>query len=66
MSRHPELKTAKPLPLELPRAKIITAIVDRWFNMMNKIMTSSNLVDKPSQIFNCDEAGFADKTDTKK
>ncbi|CAF1329785.1 unnamed protein product [Didymodactylos carnosus] len=23
-------------------------------------------MDKPSQIFNCDEAGFADKTDTKK
>ncbi|CAF4434030.1 unnamed protein product, partial [Didymodactylos carnosus] len=66
MSRHPELKTAKPLPLELPRAKITTAIVDRWFNMMNKIMTSNNLVDKPSQIFNCDEVGFADKTDTKK
>ncbi|CAF1338053.1 unnamed protein product [Didymodactylos carnosus] len=66
MIRHPEIKTATPIPLELPRAKITQAIVDKWFSLFEQVINENNLIDKPFQIFNCDESGFVDKTDTTK
>ncbi|CAF1628200.1 unnamed protein product, partial [Didymodactylos carnosus] len=66
MKRHPQLTTTKPIPLELPRAKITQTIVDKWFNLLEKVLIDNDLLDKPSQIFNCDESGFADATERRK
>ncbi|CAF1021029.1 unnamed protein product [Didymodactylos carnosus] len=66
MIMHPEIKTVTPIPLELPRAKIAQAIVDKWFSLLEQVINENNLLNKPSQIYNCDESGFADNTDTTK
>ncbi|CAF1656006.1 unnamed protein product, partial [Didymodactylos carnosus] len=63
MKRHPQLTTAKSISFELPRAKIAQTIVDKWFNLLEKVLIDNDLFDKPSQIFNCDESGFADETE---
>ncbi|CAF1386742.1 unnamed protein product, partial [Didymodactylos carnosus] len=34
----------------------------QWFQFLKGELTKLNLFDKPAQIFNCDETGFADKT----
>ncbi|CAF1561429.1 unnamed protein product [Didymodactylos carnosus] len=33
-----------------------------WFNLLHDIMSKNDLLDKPRQIFNCDETGFSDQT----
>ncbi|CAF4547668.1 unnamed protein product, partial [Didymodactylos carnosus] len=43
MKRHPQLTTAKSIPLELPRAKIAQTIVDKWFNLLEKVLIDNDL-----------------------
>ncbi|CAF1554616.1 unnamed protein product [Didymodactylos carnosus] len=66
MVRHPELKPVKPIPLQLPRSKITMSIIDKWFTLLEQVLNDNDLIDKPSQIFNCDESGFCDRTDIRK
>lgn len=33
-----------------------------WFSTLKQVLIKHNLMDKPNQIFNADESGFADKT----
>ncbi|CAF1402456.1 unnamed protein product [Didymodactylos carnosus] len=63
MLRHPELKTAKPIPLKSQLAKVTKPTIDKWFDLLEKVIVDNDLMDKPPQIFNCDESGFSDETE---
>ena len=55
------------IKLEKMRMDSVTsATVDGWFANLNSILTRFNLLDKPQQIFNCDEFGFRDDPGKKK
>ena len=57
--RHPTitLRTVKKLSYVCLVASD-SGIINRYFNLLEQILLENDLVDKPSQIFNCDESGF--------
>jgi hypothetical protein len=61
-----EIKWKKEEKLEQIRAKRFTEEVRQsWFSLLKSVLVKLDLMDKPSQIFNCDETGFSDKTNRK-
>jgi hypothetical protein len=61
-----EIKWKKEEKLEQIRANKFTEEVRRsWFSLLKSVLVKLDLMDKPSQIFNCDETGFSDKTNRK-
>jgi hypothetical protein len=64
VNRHTEdIAWKKQQKLERARAEAFTEENrSGWFSTLKDVMTKHNLFDKPHQIFNADETGFADKT----
>ena len=44
--------------LEKSRAGLKKELVDGWFTKLYSVLKKLNLLNKPSNIFNADEAGF--------
>ena len=58
-SRHPDVTLAKPQKLSLVRAKCTSKeVLDRYFDELGSVISTSNLDDKPSNIWNIDETGI--------
>ncbi|CAF4033684.1 unnamed protein product, partial [Rotaria sp. Silwood2] len=60
LKRHQNFVLKKSRPLEKKRASITMEQVDGWFDLLYKIIQDNNLVDRPGQVFNCDETGLSD------
>jgi len=43
--------------LKKKRAGLTLQQVDRWFELLNKVIQDNDLANHPAQIFNCDESG---------
>jgi hypothetical protein len=57
-----EIKLKKEEKLEQIRAKKFTEEARKsWFSLLKSVLIKYDLIDKPSQILNCDETGFSDK-----
>lgn len=46
-------------PLEICRAKLTKDKVDAWYSKFREFLIAKDLIDKPSRIWNADEAGFS-------
>ena len=58
--RHPDLTLRAPVSLSQARAKATDGeVMDNYFDLLEKTLDEYNLRDKPGQIFNMDESGFA-------
>ena len=57
LKRHQNLILKKSHPIEKRRAKLTTEQVNRWFNLLSKVIQENDLGEHPGQIFNCDETG---------
>ena len=57
--RHSEICLRKPEPLSHARV-ICTSpdILNKYFDLLEQTLEDNNLLQKPCQIFNCDESGF--------
>lgn len=61
------LKIMNSMKLEIARAKAVTPnTVDGWFAKLHSVLSKHGLLNKPQQIFNCDESGFRDDPGRKK
>ncbi|CAF5006493.1 unnamed protein product [Rotaria sp. Silwood1] len=61
-----EIKWRKQQKLEQIRAKKFTEETRKsWFVLLKSTLIKLDLMDKPAQIFNCDETGFSDITQRK-
>ena len=61
-----EIKWKKEEKLEKIRANKFTEETRKsWFALLKSVLMKHDLMDKPMQIFNCDETGFSDKTNRK-
>ncbi|CAM4850763.1 unnamed protein product [Rotaria magnacalcarata] len=61
-----EIKWKKEEKLENIRAnKFSEETRQSWFSLLKATLVKLDLLDKPAQIFNCDETGFCDKTQRK-
>ena len=58
LKRNPAIRLRNARPLEKKRAKISSADLDEWFAGYEKFIHDNGLVNRPSQIWNCDESGF--------
>ena len=59
-----EIKWKKEEKIEKIRAQRFTEETRKsWFALLKSVLIKLDLLDKPSQIFNCDETGFSDKTE---
>ena len=57
--RHPQISLCSPEPLQLCRIKCCTAeAICEWFTDFDQFLQVHDLKDKPSRIWNADEAGF--------
>lgn len=57
--RHPELTLRMSEPLSHVRAASVSPeVLDKYFDILEDTLRSNNLIDKPCQIFNCDESGM--------
>ena len=57
--RHPEVTLQQAEPLSYARAVATDpAIITKYFDVLEDTLSTSGLVDKPGQIFNCDETGL--------
>ena len=57
--RHPELTLRSAIPLSLARAKATDpAVIEKYFDLLENTLCENDLLDKPGQIFNCDETGM--------
>ena len=54
-SHHPKLTLRTSVPLS--RARAAANMVDRYFDLLRKVMIEYYLLGKPAQIFNVDEQG---------
>lgn len=61
LKRHPELTCRTAHPLQQDRATITQETLDDYFQLLERTLTMLNLVDKPGNIYNCDESGFSGK-----
>ncbi|CAF4385419.1 unnamed protein product [Didymodactylos carnosus] len=66
MKGHAAFKLKTPQPLEKSRGNVSGSTVTKWFDLTESIFEKHKLIDKPSQIFNCDETGFSDNKATPK
>jgi hypothetical protein len=61
-----KIKWKKQEKLERIRALSFTEETRRgWFSLLKSTLEKLDLIDKPNQIFNADETGFSDKTNSK-
>ncbi|CAF1610896.1 unnamed protein product, partial [Rotaria magnacalcarata] len=60
LNRHHNLILKKSYPLEKKRAALTNEQVDKWFQLLNKLIEENNLPNRPAQIFNADESGMSD------
>lgn len=58
IERDPKVRLRNARPLDKKRAKISAADLDIWFNEYAQFLTEHGLVNRPAQIWNCDETGF--------
>lgn len=61
LSRHPEISKRVPQALTSSRAAVTEVDIRKWFGRVKTYFTENDLLDvldDPSRIFNCDEAGF--------
>ena len=59
ISRHTELALRTPSTLSISRARASTReCIDGYFDMLEKVLEDTGLVDHPALIFNMDETGF--------
>lgn len=57
--RHGEVTLRSAIPLSLARAKATDpAVIENYFDLLENTLGENDLLDKPSQIFNCDETGI--------
>ena len=57
--RHPKLTLRKPEKLSyIRKVSSDPDIIDHYFDLLEKTLEDNNLLDKPCQIFNCDESGM--------
>ena len=57
--RHPEVTLRQAEPLSYARAVATdSAIITKYFDLLEDTLSTNGLVDKPGQIFNCDETGL--------
>ncbi len=57
--RHPNITLRSGIPLSLPRAMAMDrSSLDRYFSILESALKDNNILDKPKQIFNCDETGM--------
>ncbi|XP_033749226.1 tigger transposable element-derived protein 1-like [Pecten maximus] len=61
MSRHKNLSLRTPHPLERARSELKSSQIEEYFELLEKTLVKLDIKDKPSQIFNVDETGFAGK-----
>ena len=57
LKRHQNLVLKKSRPLEKKRASVTIEQVYGWHDLLTKIINDHDLVNRPGQIFNCDETG---------
>ncbi len=58
-SRHPYITLRSAAPLAMPRAKAADrTVLDKYFTILKSALSDNCLLDKPRQIYNCDESGF--------
>ena len=58
-ARHPNLTLRKGEPLSRARMKVTDrSVLDRYDDLLYHILVSNDLLNKPAQIFNCDETGI--------
>ena len=58
IARNANIRLRNARPLDKKRAKISAADLDEWFAGYEKFIHDHGLVNRPSQIWNCDESGF--------
>ena len=58
IARNANIRLRNVRPLDKKRAKISAADLDEWFAGYEKFIHDHGLVNRPSQIWNCDESGF--------
>ena len=58
IKRNPKVRLRNARPLDKKRAKISAADLDIWFNEYAQFLTEHGLVNRPAQIWNCDETGM--------
>ena len=56
--RHPDLSIRKPEKLTTTRARMVNPVVlHRYFTGLNELLTETDISNKQSVIWNCDETG---------
>ena len=58
IKRNPKIRLRNARPLDKKRAKISAADLDIWFTEYAQFLREHGLVNRPAQIWNCDETGF--------
>ncbi|CAF1416242.1 unnamed protein product [Adineta ricciae] len=61
LHRHKNLILKKSRPLEKKRASVTMVQVDAWFDILSRVIRENDLLNRPGQIFNCDETGLSDR-----
>ena len=57
--RHPDISLRKAEPLAHPRVICNTPeVINKYFDLLEETLVENDLLEKPCQIFNCDESGF--------
>ena len=58
-ARHSNISLRSAAPLCLPRAKAADrSVLDKYFAILRSTLIDNDLLDKPRNIYNCDESGF--------
>ncbi|CAF4189075.1 unnamed protein product, partial [Rotaria sordida] len=60
LKRHQNLVLKKSRPIEKKRANLSIEQVNKWFDLLSKVIQENDLANCPGQIFNCDETGMSD------
>ena len=57
--RHPQMTLRTAEPLAYARAVASNPVIlDRYFDILEQTLTENGIMDKPCQVFNCDETGM--------
>jgi hypothetical protein len=56
--RYPNLTLRNPEQLAHARATCTSDVLHRYFDLLEQTINDNDLMDKPCQLFNCDESGF--------
>jgi hypothetical protein len=60
LRRHPSLRLRTAVPLSVARAIATDEnMIECYFDKLQETLTANDIFDKPCNIFNCDETGFA-------